>query len=341
MPTLPSTILFNGHPTIDVRSPGEVGQGRAPGAISMPLFTDEERKRVGIAYKQKGRDIAVMIGLKIVGPKMHGFVEQALAIAPEKKVNMYCWRGGMRSGSMAWLLQTAGFDVLLIEGGYKAWRREVQAVFSKPFKYINLGGLTGVGKTDVLMALREQGEQVIDLEGLACHTGSAFNSHEHVQPTTEQFENLMAEELLRLDASRPIWIEDESRSIGKVVVHQAVYDRKRAAPFVVIERPKEERVAHLCELYGEVPIETLKDSFLKIEKRLGGLQLQMAMKHLDEGKLADAALIALTYYDKAYMHSMAKQERTAILSLSLAEMTTSQGATALIEWKKSTKDLSD
>ncbi|NQV52190.1 MAG: tRNA 2-selenouridine(34) synthase MnmH [Flavobacteriales bacterium] len=335
----PSEILFNGLPTLDVRSPGEFSQGRAPGAKSLSLFTDEERKRVGIAYKQKGRDKAVVIGLDIVGPKMSGFVQQALAFAPEKKVNMYCWRGGMRSGSMAWLLQTSGFNVNLIEGGYKAWRREVLEVLAHPYHFINLGGLTGVGKTDVLLELQAQGEQIIDLEAAARHTGSAFNSYEEAQPSSEQFENELAEQLLKFDATRPIWIEDESRNIGKVVMNQALYDSKRTAPFVLVNRPKEERVVHLCKLYGSVPLEMLKDSFKKIERRLGGQYLQAAIEYLEDGNLPPAARIALQYYDKAYMYSMAKHDRKPIFSLSLKEKSPAEGATALIEWNKSTKVL--
>ena len=179
-------------PLLDVRSPAEFEQGHIPGAINVALFTNEERARVGTIYKTQGKDEAVLEGLRIVGPKMASIVEQALELAPERKLKVHCWRGGMRSGSVGWLLRQAGFSVEVLNGGYKAYRQKVLQELANPFNFVVVGGPTGSGKTHVLKALQNSGEQVIDLEGLAHHRGSAFG---HMgleeQPSSEYFENLL------------------------------------------------------------------------------------------------------------------------------------------------------
>lgn len=214
-------------------------------------------------------------------------------------------------------------------------------ILGKPYRFINIGGLTGVGKTDVLVELSNLGEQVINLEALASHTGSAFNPYEIDQPSTEQFENVLAEHLLHLDPEKPIWIEDESRSIGKIFLNEEFFKSKQAAPFVLISRTKEERVKQLCTLYGTVPAEDLKASFEKIKKRIGGQYLNAAVEYIDEGNLPAAARIALRYYDKAYMYGMEKNDRKPIFSISLAGKSDADAAKELIQWRKKTPNLFD
>jgi tRNA 2-selenouridine synthase len=330
----PSRILFNDLPILDVRSPGEFQRGAVPGALSFPLFSNEERAMVGTCYKKQGKQAAVELGMKFTEPKLNEFVQKAKELLPSKSANMYCWRGGMRSQSMAWLLRSAGFEINVIDGGYKAWRTEVMERLSHPYRLINIGGLTGVGKTDILVALSMLGEQIVNLEHLASHTGSAFNPYPHQQPSTEQFENLLAVRLMGLNDQDCIWVEDESKSIGKVFIHHDFFTQKQAAPFVLISRPKEERVRMLCALYGQVSTEVLKTSFRKIERKIGGQYLQAAFNYIDEGNLPSAARIALRYYDKAYMHSMQKQGRNPIHSLSLSGKTADEAAKALISWRK-------
>ncbi len=298
-------------PMLDVRSPSEFRQGHIPGAVSFPLFTDEERARVGTLYKQQGKDNAVLEGLRIVGPKLATFIEQANTISPERAVAMYCWRGGMRSGSMAWLLRTAGFTVDLRKGGYKAYRQNVQESFSNAIPFTILSGPTGSGKTEILHELRNLGEQVIDLEELACHRGSAFGSlGMEEQPTIEQFENNLYHALQALDFSRRIWVEDESRKIGKVVLHGGLWENLNRAPLVLLNVPLDDRVKRLVDEYGTFGTELLRDSLLKIAKRLGGLTLTEALEALDAGNLAKVAEISLKYYDKAYRFSLEKRNRS-------------------------------
>lgn len=330
----PSKILFNGLPTIDVRSPSEFEKGHAVGAHSLPLFSDKERHDVGLLYKTKGQEDAIKIGLDFVGPKMSSFIEKANEIAPNRELNIYCWRGGMRSGSMAWLLKSAGFKVNLIQGGYKAWRNEVMSLLESQYPLLTLGGFTGVGKTEILDELQKKGEQVIDLEGLANHRGSAFSPSGKKQPSSEEFENQLAYQLLHFDSTKPIWIEDESKLIGHVYLNMNFHQSIKKAPLVMVNRPKEERIAILCALYGEGEIGDLKHSFKKIERRIGGQYLIAAYQYIDEGNLEAAARIAVRYYDKAYMNSMGRIKRTPALTLSLKGKSSEEGAETLIKWKK-------
>ena len=333
----PSKILFNGLPIIDVRSPSEFEKGHVLGAQSLPLFSDEERHEVGLLYKTKGQEEAIKLGLDFVGPKMSSFIDQANEIAPDRALNIYCWRGGMRSGSMSWLLKTAGFNVNTIVGGYKAWRNEVMSLLEAEYPLLTIGGFTGVGKTDLLDELKKNGQQVIDLEGIANHRGSAFSPSGRKQPGSEEFENRLAHQLLNFDTSEPIWIEDESKLIGHVYLNMNFHQSVKQAPLIIVNRPKEERIQILCALYGEGEIGDLKHSFKKIEKRIGGQYLIAAYQYIDEGNLEAAARIAVRYYDKAYMNSMGKVKRTPILTLSLKDKTPEEGAEILITWMKENK----
>ncbi|MDX9782184.1 MAG: tRNA 2-selenouridine(34) synthase MnmH [Bacteroidales bacterium] len=287
-------------PLLDVRSPGEYAQAHIPGALSLPLFNDEERAKVGTLYKQQGKIISVQKGLEIVGPKLKGFTKYALKLdSPE--ILIHCWRGGMRSSSMAWLMETVGLKVFLLEGGYKAYRRLVLDSFEKPLKIILLGGYTGSGKTEILQQLREAGEQILDLEGLANHKGSAFGAlGQPVQPSTEQFENFLYKQICELDLKRPVWVEDESRNVGKVFLPQAFWERMRNSPLVRIDTPYEIRLARLMRDYACFEIEGLASSIKRIEKRLGFDKCKRALDACNSGDRELAARICLDYYDAAY-----------------------------------------
>lgn len=292
-------------PIIDVRSPGEHAHGHVPGARSLPLFSDAERAVVGTLYKQEGRDAALLEGLRMVGPRMAAIVEEARSIAPDGRVRVHCWRGGERSGSVAWLLDKAGFsDVRTLIGGYRAFRGDVLSAFGAPFQVKVLGGHTGSGKTELLALLRAQGEQVLDLEELASHKGSAFGMlGEAPQPTTEHFENRVWATLAALDPSRPIWCEDESVLIGRVKVPQALFDRMRTAPLYLASVPVQQRVERLVRDYGGFPKEQLAAALLRIRKRIGPQHYKAAIEALEADDLATVVRITLVYYDKAYQRS--------------------------------------
>jgi tRNA 2-selenouridine synthase len=303
-------------PLLDVRSPAEFEQGHIPGAINVALFTNEERAFIGTTYKKEGKDKAVLEGLRIVGPKMASIVEQALEISPDRKLKVHCWRGGMRSGSVGWLLRQAGFTVEVLNGGYKAYRQKVLQELANPFNFVVVGGPTGSGKTHVLKALQESGEQVIDLERLANHKGSAFGAlGEKAQPSIEQFENNLHEIITLMDANKRIWIEDESRKIGSVFIQDHLWLQMRNAPLINICLPISERVNFLVEEYGKFSNEELAGSILKIGKRLGGQNVKACLEWLDDGQYNLVAVATLNYYDKSYAHGQSQRDPNRIFTM--------------------------
>jgi len=298
---------------VDVRTPKEFEQGRIPGAINIPLFTNEERIIVGTLYKQQGKQPAILKGLEFVGPKMADIITKVKELTKDNTVYVHCWRGGMRSGSVAWLLELYGFKVFTLKGGYKSFRNFALKTFAKEYKLLILGGKTGSGKTEILTKLTEFGEQIIDLEKLAAHKGSAFGSlGEKAQPSQEQFENELAVALNKVNISKTIWLEDESRLIGNKVIPTALWDQMRIAKTFCIDLPFEERVEYLTKEYGKFPIEQLKESITKITKRLGHLQAKNALDALYENDLRTACRICLSYYDKSYDHGIEQREKLRV-----------------------------
>ena len=320
-------------PLVDVRSPAEFAQGHIPGAVNIPLFDNEERAIVGIGYKNGGKEHAVQLGLEIVGPKLADFVKQAKRLAPKKEILVHCWRGGMRSGSMAWLFETAGMKAYTLEGGYKAYRRYIREQFSRPVNMLVLGGYTGSGKTDILKIMEKQGEQFLDIEGIAHHKGSVFGPlGQKPQPTNEQFENNLADAWRKFDITRRIWVEDESRQLGKCVLPDPLFFQLRKAPLIKIIVPKPEREKRLVKEYGRFKKEELKEQLVKIRERLGGQYLKEALKALENGDLEKVAGLALRYYDKAYAHGASQRPKENVFELEMEKDDPEDNARMMLEF---------
>nr|WP_228024655.1 tRNA 2-selenouridine(34) synthase MnmH [cf. Phormidesmis sp. LEGE 11477] len=297
-------------PILDVRSPGEFKQGHIPGAINLPLFTNEERAQVGTCYSQQSRAQAVELGFDLVGPKLGEFIRAAKALAPDKTVRIHCWRGGMRSSAIDWALSLAGFNTTTLQGGYKGFRQWVRSTLAIPKQIILLGGMTGTAKTDILHALAEQGEQVLDLEGHANHRGSSYGALcLPPQPSTEQFENVLAFEWQQFSPTRPTWIEAESRRVGACRVPAELFEQMETAFAIEITRPAAERVALLVEIYGQATSADLIAATERIRKRLGGQRTQAAIAAIQVGDLATAVSITLDYYDRTYRYGLEKRDR--------------------------------
>jgi len=307
---LPADFLeqSRGAVIIDVRTPSEFLSGHIPGAVNLSLFTDEERAEVGTLYVKEGKERAVEKGLERVGPKLASFVIKARQLSDGKPLFLYCWRGGMRSASMAWLFRTAGIRTFLLQDGYKAYRHAFQQLLEEyPWNLIVLGGPTGCGKTDILHHLKTTGHQVIDLEGLAHNKGSAFGYlGEAEQPTTEQFGNELHFCMRNFDPGKPVWCEGESISIGKVFIPKEFYAKMLSGLFIQFELSRPFRVKQILKDYGQFTVEELIASFSKLERRLGGEATSRAIKHITQEELEEAIEIALRYYDKGYEKSTLK-----------------------------------
>jgi tRNA 2-selenouridine synthase len=313
-----NTLVF------DVRSPGEYTHAHIPNAISLPLFTDEERKVVGTLYKQKSRQQAIKAGLDFFGVKMKAMVEEVeasfhknnLSVLPEDNPTLivHCWRGGMRSAGVAWLLDLYGFKVYTIAGGYKAYRKWTLAQFEKKYPLKILGGFTGSGKTLLIGELIKQQKSVIDLENIAGHRGSAFgNIGLAKQPSQEQFENTLALSLVKSlqkakEINEPIWVEDESQRIGDVNIPMIFWKQMREADLNFLDIPFEERLMHILKMYGNLDKMRMINAIIRIKKRLGGLDAKDAVNAFMEDRIEDCFRILLRYYDKWYTKGMEARE---------------------------------
>ena len=336
-------FLAAAGPLIDLRSPAEFAQGHIPGATNLPLFNNDERAEIGTLYKQQGRQAAVLHGLALVGPRMVSLGTALLAALAEHRttssaaaqphnapcLRLHCWRGGMRSGSVAWLAGQLDLPVLLLGGGYKAYRHWVLELFEQPWPLRLLGGRTGCGKTDLLLALRQRGVAVLDLEGRAHHRGSSFGALGlPPQPSSEHYENLLAADLASLQGADEIWLEAESSQVGRCRIPAGLWRQMKGAPALEIQRPLEQRVSQLVAIYGMQDPAGLAEATQRIAKRLGPQRTALALEAIAAADWASACRQMLDYYDRCYDHDLSSH---AVQAVDLGELAPTEAAGLLLE----------
>lgn len=320
-------------PLLDVRAPMEFSKGHIPGAHNLPLFSDEERAIIGTLYKQEGRETAILTGFDFVGNKWRKFIETAVELAPDKRVFVHCWRGGMRSGAMAWALDFYGFEVSVLEGGYKAFRHWILDAFEQDYKLWILGGMTGSHKTEILHEIGLCGRQIIDLEGLAHHQGSAFGSmNKWTQPTQEQFENELGNILRGMHLQEAIWVEDESRTIGKVAIPNVFWKQMQTKSLIEIHIGREERLNFLTQEYGSLNKDFLIEKTEQIRKRLGFDRAALAIQAIKEDNMREFVSIVLDYYDKAYQGCISRRHPDTIHALQFEYATPRESAQIVMKF---------
>ena len=326
-------------PVVDVRSEGEYQAGHMRGAVNIPLLNNSERVIVGTAYKQKGQKEAIREGFRLVGPRLKEIIEVTEKVADGKEILVHCWRGGMRSNNFCQFVGMAGIRSQPLTGGYKSYRHLALESFKKPLQIILLTGCTGSGKSEILRELGAQGEQILDLEGLANHKGSAFGGLlMPPQPTTEQFQNELLEEILKLDMSRRVWVEDESIAIGKIFLPVDFWERMTLSPLVQMEVSKEVRIQRLVNEYGPADREEFLTIMGKVTKKLGGQNFNTAKEKLQQNDMFSVMDILLTYYDKAYLGSINKRKDRIRLSIPWDGQNVSEVASQLINELKLTAE---
>ena len=321
-------------PLVDARSEGEFAQSHIPGAINIPILNNAERIQVGTLYKQAGPEKATLKGFELVGPRFHLIQREALRNFPNKKIMLYCWRGGMRSQILSWLLTQVGFEVYRLAGGYKTYRTFTFNEVRKPYPLLVLGGKTGSAKTVLLQKLKERGEQVVDLEGLANHKGSSFGAIGlPAQPTVEQFENLLAEQLRVMHPHQAIWAENESRRIGRIILPDPFYLQLTQSPRIEIEKTDQERIAHIGSEYAALDREELSAAVLRLQKRLGGDRTKQALEAIQTNQPEIWIPILLQYYDKTYSYDLDRHEVSKTIHLNLEGLALEDQVNLLLQTK--------
>ncbi len=308
--------------TIDVRSPDEYCKGHMPNSINIPLFNNFERSVIGKKYKVSGKNPAVLEGLAIIDDKLNKLIDDLiLAIDKDissnqvgdktrRNIKIYCARGGMRSKSVSWLLKKINIDSVTLKGGYKSYRNHVLNSFNLKHKIILIGGKTGTGKTRILKLLRCYGNHIIDLESLANHRGSSFGGlGMKSQPSNEQFENLIADELNYSINKEIIYLEAESANIGKCRIPIEFYKQMKDAQRIEILNNQRNRLTELIKTYSIYDGNDLKEAVERIAKRLGPQRTKKAKDSINSKNWEGVCEAVLDYYDKCYDHELNSIER--------------------------------
>lgn len=323
-----SSFLQSPGAILDVRTPMEYAKGHIPGSFNLPLLSNEQRAEVGTVYKRVDSISAIELALRLIPPNLRNFIALAKKFCPKHFAKILCWRGGMRSSSVALLLHQQGINTCCLKGGYKSFRKWTLDNLKKPLPIKVLTGLTGSGKTKILHCLEEMGEQILDLEALANHRGSTFGEI-GPQPSNEQFENDIAKKWASFNPERAVWIEDESRLIGNCVIPADLFNQKQKAPLTQITIPFQERSENLKRDYAFFDKAKAIKATLFLKKRLGGLRTKQILHAINSGDFSSASNYLLEYYDKTYLFSLSRRTQK-IESLSAEKLSPKQWAKKIL-----------
>ena len=312
---------------IDVRSPAEFAEDHVTGAISLPVLDNEERARVGTIYKQQSPFLGRKIGAALVFKNAARHIEGPLAQHEGGwRPLVYCWRGGQRSGSFAWMLSQIGWRSEVLDGGYKTFRRLVTSMlYDTPLEYrlIMLGGYTGTAKTDLLARLAARGVQILDLEKLAGHRGSLLGETKEGQPSQKMFETRLAMALAQLDPARPVVVEAESSKIGRILLPPSLWAAMCSAPWIDISAPIEARARYLVRAYEDILSDTdrLTEKLNVVRRHRGHAIVDGWMALIAEGdKVGLTRALMQEHYDPSYNTSMKSVEREFMAQISVPDL---------------------
>ncbi|MEM9616496.1 MAG: tRNA 2-selenouridine(34) synthase MnmH [Pseudomonadota bacterium] len=326
---------------IDVRSPAEFAEDHIPGAINLPVLSNEERAEVGTIYKQQSTFGARRIGAAYVSRNVAGHLEAFFTKQPpSSQFLVYCWRGGMRSGSMATIMSQVGWRTSVLQGGYKTWRRAVVSGLRNDETQVNivlLDGQTGVAKSETLNRVAALGAQVLDLENLAAHRGSVFGAYvDAPQPTQKAFESQLWNEMACLDLTKPVLVEAESNRIGRCEVPKRLWNSMRAAPVIVIEANPELRTEYLVNTYRDIVEDS--DAILIALGRLAPFHAKAtidcwkALANAGDFSQLAGALIR-QHYDPLYDRARKQRSHQPIAKIKLASLDDASLDAAALEIK--------
>jgi tRNA 2-selenouridine synthase len=297
---------------IDVRSPAEYAENHIPGAVNLPVLSNDERAEVGRLYNQVSRFDARRLGAAMVARSIAAHLESFFAPHPEhSRFLLYCWRGGQRSRAAATILDAVGWDVTVIAGGYKNYRAHVRDTLARLGPQLRcqmLTGLTGSGKSRLLRLMAEQGHQVLDLEAIGCHRGSLLGEEPDAsQPSQKHFESLLLQQIERFDLTKPVWLESESKRLGRLWLPEPLWQAMLHASVHEIHVPAAARAAFLIQEYPHfiadpealmVKLETLRES-------CGGKQLAAWQDMIRAGQWLEFVVSILErHYDPVYRRSV-------------------------------------
>lgn len=300
------SVLLDTHLVVDVRTPLEYTDDHLPGAINVPLLSNEERAVIGTIYKQEGPQPARIRALETTAPRFPAMVDQIATAAAGRPILVYCWRGGLRSKTIVSILELTGYEAVQLQGGYKTFRHHVQNYFehfTPPAPLVIIHGMTGTGKTDFILGLDPQKFTVIDLEGVACHRGSAFGSLGLVQDLSPKwFDTQLWDAFRKAPADRPIILEGESRRIGRMTLPGTLYDVMSDSIKIWCTASLETRVSRLIAEYAKEEYrEGMQIALDRILRKLGGEKHAEIAGYLERWEMGPfmEGLIN-SYYDKLY-----------------------------------------